>query len=138
MVDHELLRDEGILVIRPEGSLEAADFQEIAQEIDPYITANGRLHGVLIDAESFPDWKDLAALAAHLRFAREHHRKIEKVAVVSDSNFISSAPQIAGHFVQGTCDAFPIRKWMKRLPGFKNSAFGSAPCCRRSFADAEA
>ena len=106
MVDHELLRDEGILVIRPEGSLEAADFQEIAQEIDPYIKANGILHGVLIDAESFPDWKDLAALAAHLRFARDHHRKIEKVAVVSDSNFITSAPQIAGHFVQADVRRF--------------------------------
>jgi SpoIIAA-like len=106
MVDHDLRRDEGILVIRLEGSLEAADFQKIAQEIDPYIEANGKLHGVLIDAESFPGWKDLAALVAHLRFAREHHRKIEKVAVVSDSNFLTLAPQIAGHFVQADVRRF--------------------------------
>ena len=57
MVNHELLRDEGILIIRPEGSLEASDFQKIAQEIDPYIEANGKLHGVMIDAEAFPGWK---------------------------------------------------------------------------------
>jgi hypothetical protein len=100
VVNYELLRNEGILVIRPQYSLEASDFQRIAQEIDPYIEANGKLIGVLIDAESFPGWKDLAALVAHLRFAREHHRKIERLAVVSDSNLLTLAPQIAGHFVQ--------------------------------------
>ncbi len=53
MVNHELLRDDGILIIRPEGSLEAADFQAIAQDVDPYIQANGKLCGVMIDVCSF-------------------------------------------------------------------------------------
>jgi hypothetical protein len=100
MVDYELLRDEGILVIRPEGSLEAADFQKIARVVDPYIEANGRLRGVMIDAESFPGWKDFAALVAHLKFVKDHHRKIEKIAAVSDSSFLAVAPKIASHFVQ--------------------------------------
>ena len=51
MVNYELLRPDGILMIRPVASLEAADFQQIAQEVDPYIEANGKLHGLLIDAE---------------------------------------------------------------------------------------
>lgn len=100
MVHSELLADEGILVIRPSGSLEAADFQRIAAEVDPYIEANGKLHGLMIEAESFPGWKDFAALVAHLKFVREHHRKIEKIAAVSDSSFLSIAPKIASHFVQ--------------------------------------
>ena len=100
MVDYELLRSEGILVIRPKASLEATDFQKIAQEVDPYIEANGKLHGVMIDAESFPGWKDFAALVAHLKFVRDHHRKIEKIAAVSDSSFLAIAPKIASHFVQ--------------------------------------
>ena len=88
MVNHELLRDEGILIIRPEGSLEASDFQAIAQEIDPYIEAHGKLHGLLIDAAAFPGWKDFAALLAHFKFVKGHHQKIEKIAAVSDSNFL--------------------------------------------------
>ena len=107
MVSHELLRHEGILIIRPEDSLEASDFQNIAQEIDPYIEANGKLHGVMIDTESFPGWKDLAALVAHLKFVRDHHRKIEKIAAVSDSGFLSIAPKIASHFVQADVRHFP-------------------------------
>jgi hypothetical protein len=100
MVTYELLRPEGILVIRPEGSLEASDFEKIAQEVDPYIEASGKLHGVMIDAESFPGWKNFAALVAHLRFVKDHHRKIEKIAAVSDSSFLTIAPKIASHFVQ--------------------------------------
>jgi len=100
MVEYELLRAEGILVLRPRDRLEAADFERLAQEIDPHIEANGKLHGILLDAEAFPGWNDFAALVAHLRFVRDHHRKVERIAVVSDSTFLSVAPKIAGHFVQ--------------------------------------
>jgi len=107
MVNYELLRDEGILIIHPEGSLEASDFQKIAQEVDPYIEANGKLRGVMIDAESFPGWKDFAALVAHLKFVQGHHRNIEKIAAVSDSGFLAIAPKIASHFVQAEVRHFP-------------------------------
>lgn len=100
MVNFELLRNEGILVIRPQGALEAADFQRIAEQVDPYIEAQGKLHGLLIDAESFPGWQDFGALVAHLRFVKDHHRQIEKIAAVSDSKFLAVAPKIASHFVQ--------------------------------------
>jgi SpoIIAA-like len=100
MVEHELLQADGILVLRPHGRLEAADFQNLAAKVDPYIEANGKLHGILLNAEAFPGWKDFTALLAHLKFVREHHRKIERIAVVSDSSFLSFAPKIATHFVQ--------------------------------------
>ena len=100
MVDHELREAEGILVLRPTGRLEAADFENLARRVDPHIEANGKLHGIMLDAEAFPGWQDFAALVAHLRFVRDHHRKVERVAVVSDSTFLSVAPKIASHFVQ--------------------------------------
>jgi hypothetical protein len=119
MVDFELLTEEGILILRPRASLEATDFQRIAAEVDPYIAANGKLHGVLVDAPSFPGWKDFAALVAHLKFVKEHHRKIEKIAAVSDSTFLSFAPKIAAHFVQADVRHFPqaqaaeARNWLR-------------------------
>ena len=106
MVEHELLRDEGILIIRPKGRLEAADFVALAGEIDPYIEANGKLHGLLLDAEAFPGWADFAALVAHLKFVRDHHHKIRRVAVVSDSTFLTVAPRFASHFVRATVRHF--------------------------------
>ena|SRR5215475_15328403 len=125
MLNHELLRDEGILIIRPEGSLEASDFQAIAQEIDPYIEAHGKLHGLMIDAPAFPGWKDFAALLAHFRFVKGHHQKIEKIAAVSDSNFLAIAPQIASHFVQAEVRHFPHSQMAEAHAWLRQSSAGN-------------
>jgi hypothetical protein len=100
MLNYELLRDEGILVVTPSGPLEASDFQRLSRQVDPYIAEKGGLRGLMVCAESFPGWSDFAALIAHLKFVRDHHRAIAKVAAVTDSGFLSIAPRIASHFVK--------------------------------------
>jgi len=99
MISHELLRERGILIVIPEGPLEKNDFEALAREVDPYIEAQGKLNGLLISARLFPGWKDFAALVSHLRFVKNHHQKIRKVAAVTDSGFLSILPHIANHFV---------------------------------------
>ena len=98
MLKFELLRDAGVLVVEPRDALTAEDFQAIAQTVDPYIRDNGRLTGLLIDAPSFPGWESFAALIEHIRFVRDHHRNIDRVAAVTDSQILSIAPTIAQHF----------------------------------------
>jgi hypothetical protein len=107
MLNYTLRQAEGILLLSPGSPLESTDFEKLAQEVDPYIEQHGKLHGLMIDAESFPGWKDFAGLLAHLRFVKNHHQKIQKVAVVSDSNFLSYAPKVASHFVQAELKHFP-------------------------------
>ena len=99
-ISFELLRDEGILVVEPQGTLEASDFAALTREVDPYIEANGRLCGLMIQSESFPGWGDFGALISHLAFIRDHHRNIGRIAAVTDSAFLSIAPRIASHFVK--------------------------------------
>jgi hypothetical protein len=99
MISHELLRERGILIVIPEGPLEKNDFEALARDVDPYIEAQGKLNGLLISARLFPGWKDFAALVSHLRFVKNHHQKIRKVAAVTDSGFLSILPHIANHFV---------------------------------------
>jgi tRNA U38,U39,U40 pseudouridine synthase TruA len=99
MINYELRHDEGILVLHPEGPLEAADFISITNQVDTYLAGHGMLHGVLIHANSFPGWKDFAAMLAHLKFLKEHIQKIEKVAVVADGALANIMPDIANHFV---------------------------------------
>lgn len=100
MLTHQLLPAEGILIIRPEAPLEAADFQKVAREIDPYIEANGKLHGVMIDAESFAGWDDCAALMAHFRFVRDHQQNIARLALVTDADSLAFASGVIKHFVR--------------------------------------
>jgi len=98
MIKFELLKDAGLLIVEPRGALTAEDFRAISQTVDPYITDNGKLTGLLIDAPSFPGWESFSALVAHMKFVREHHQKIDRVAVVTDSKILAIAPMIAEHF----------------------------------------
>lgn len=100
MLNHELMRGEGILIVTPEGCLEAADFERLAGEVDSYIEEKGALNGLMIYVKSFPGWDDFAALLSHIRFVRNHHQKIRKVASVTDNGFLSILPRVARHFVR--------------------------------------
>ena len=106
MIEHELLRERGILVVKPAGTLRAEDFSALAATVDPFIAQHGGLNGLMIEAPSFPGWENFAALVSHLRFVRDHHRQIRRIAVVSDSTFLAVAPKIASHFVSAEIRAF--------------------------------
>ena len=99
MLSHELLQDEAILVVEPKAALESADFEAIAKAVDPFIEQHGDLRGLLIQAEAFPGWRDFAGLISHLRFVRNHHKHIKRVAAVTDSAFGVIGPSLARHFV---------------------------------------
>jgi hypothetical protein len=95
MIEFELLRDSGILVVKLTGTLAADDFRAISSIVDPYISENGKLTGLLVEAPSFPGWKSFDALTGHIRFIRDHQRKIDRVAAVTDSTILAIAPKIA-------------------------------------------
>ena len=100
MIHYELMRDQSILVITPDGPLRKADFEQLAKEVDPFIASNGSLAGLMICAESFPGWDSFGALVAHLKFVSDHHRRIKRIAAVTDNWFLKIMPNIANHFVQ--------------------------------------
>jgi len=100
------LRDKGILVVRPQGAIEAGDFDRLARAIDPYIADHGSLSGLLIEAPSFPGWDFFAAVIEHFKFVRDHHRRIRRVAAVTDDSFLKVAPWIAAHFAHPEIKVF--------------------------------
>jgi len=79
--------------------LSKADFEAAAATVDPYIAKTGALSGVIIHTESFPGWDSFAALLTHLEFVKEHHQRVSRVALVTDSAIGSLAEAIAKHFV---------------------------------------
>lgn len=99
MISHELLRDEGILILTPVGPLESDDFATLARVVDAYISKEGALTGVMIYAESFPGWEDFGALISHFKFVKNNVGDIGKVAAVTDSQFLSVMPKIIDHFI---------------------------------------
>ena len=122
MLQHELLRERGILILKPEGALRAEDFTTLAAAVDPYIEQRGELPGLMIDAPAFPGWENFAALLSHLRFVRDHHRRIRRIAVVSDSTLLAVGPRVASHFVNadvrtfGTAERAAALAWIEGGP----------------------
>lgn len=106
MIHHELLKTEGILIITPDGQLESKDFKMLANTIDPYIETQGKLNGLMIYTELFPGWDNFAAFVSHIKFVKNHHQHIRKVALVTSSNFLSIIPSIIKHFVQAEIKRF--------------------------------
>ena len=110
MIDYDFLLDESILVLRPQGPLEAADFNLLASQLDTWLVDHARLRGVLIHAKSFPGWEDFAAMLAQFKFLKDHIRKIEKVAVVADGAVADVVPGIANHFVHAQVRHFDFMR----------------------------
>lgn len=100
MIKHQFLKDEGILVIEPASTLRARDFDILSAIVDPYIEENGKLEGLIIHAESFPGWHNFSSLLAHIRFVKDHHALIKRVAAVADEGIIAILPAIADRFVK--------------------------------------
>jgi hypothetical protein len=99
MIDAQLLREQGILIVAPVGKLQAEDFERLRLMADPYIEEHGGLNGLLIDAESFPGWEDFSSMLSHIQFVRNYQRKIKRVAAVTDNGFLAILPKVAEHFV---------------------------------------
>lgn len=121
MLNYELNRMDSILIIKPVGSLESTDFEKLIQEVDPYIEEEGKLNGLMVYAESFPGWDNFAAFLSHIKFVKNHHQKIKKIAAVTGSGFLSIMPQVANHFVKAEIRHFDYNdkdaalNWLKDL-----------------------
>lgn len=118
MIDHSFDAASSILHLRPRDALTKEDFAQIARTVDPHIEKKGALTGIIIEFSAFPGWDSLGAMAAHLRFVREHHKKVKKIAVVTDARLGAVAEKLASHFVAATIKHFPAgqtdaaRKWI--------------------------
>jgi len=107
MLDHSLDAVHSILYLRPKGALTKEDFAQLATVVDPHIEKTGDLAGLVLEAAKFPGWESVGALAAHLRFVREHHKRVKKIAIVTDSAMGSVGEKLASHFVAAEIKHFP-------------------------------
>ena len=120
MINVQVLRDEGIIIVEPAGTLEEDDFEKLAKEIDAFSEDKGRLIGLVIHTKSFPGWDDFSAFLHHMKFVKEHHKQIQRVAIVTDSKLGEIGPSIAKHFVSAELKHFPFdsfdeaKQWIQK------------------------
>jgi len=118
MLNVDLNEVEGIAILEPDGELSESDFKSAAKIIDPYIEKFGKLNGIVIHVRSFPGWDSFSSLITHLKFIKEHHKKVSRVAFATDSPIGSFAENFASHFVNAEIRNFSFseleasKKWI--------------------------
>jgi len=108
MLDYSVMRPEGILVLKPRAPLTKEDFTGLSAAVNAYLSDHAKLHGVLIEAKEFPGWKDFDGFTAHMHFVKDNHKKIERIAVVTDSHMANVAESLGRHFTSAEVKHFPF------------------------------
>ena len=118
MISLELKKADGIVIIEPSGVLEETDFTRLSKEIDAYINEKGRINGVIIHTKKFPGWKNFGAFRNHMKFIKGHHKKVKRVAAVTDSKIMLIVLRIANFFISAEIKHFnyadmdAAKKWI--------------------------
>jgi hypothetical protein len=106
MITVNIDKQSSIATLVPHGALSKDDFTSISNTIDPYIEENGHLSGLVIHTKDFPGWDSFGALTAHLKFVKQHHTEIDRVALSTDSKTGNVAESLANHFVKAEVKTF--------------------------------
>ena len=118
MIDAQLDAASSILYLRPKAALAQEDFAALGRIVDPYLETHGSLAGIVVEAAAFPGWDSFGALVAHVRFVRDHHRRVRRIAVVTDAALGDVAEKLGSHFVAAEIQHFPAgqldaaRRWV--------------------------
>ena len=119
MLEVKIDKENGLAILKPHGALSKEDFDSAAMVIDPFIVeSEGKLNGIIIYTKSFPGWEDFAALSRHITFVKNHHKKIKRLAFVTDTSVIEFSKVIAAPFVEAEIKVFDYddfdeaKKWV--------------------------
>ncbi len=97
---------DAVVTLEPKGKLREDDFSLAAKVIDPFIEKYGKLKGIIIYVKDFQGWDSFKGLLKHLEFIKEHHKKVSRVALVTDSIIGDFAEHLGSHFVYAEVKKF--------------------------------
>lgn len=106
MIKIVVMENDGIVVVEPVGPLRRADFETLAREIDEHSDDSNRLTGLIIHTKLFPGWDDFNAFRQHLKFVKQHHKALKRIAIVTDSIVGTIGPALADPFISAQIKHF--------------------------------
>jgi hypothetical protein len=118
MMQVHLNEKEYIAILKPSARLSESDFNSARDIIDPFIDNYEKLNGIIIYVETFSGWDSFGALISHLKFINGYHKKISKVAIVTNSMVGEFAQDIGKHFITAEIKHFDFtdlekaKKWI--------------------------
>ncbi len=118
MLKIDLDKKASTLILEPKEAFQCKDFEEVTKLVDPFIQSSGQLKGIIIYVKDFHGWDSFSALVRHLKFIKNHHKKVSHIAFVTDSLIGDLAEHMGSHFVQAQVKHFPfthlkeVKQWI--------------------------
>ncbi len=78
--------------------LKADDFSSVAPKVDAFIEKHDKV-SVLLDLSGFHGWENVAAARTHFTFIKDHHKRIERIAVVANKTWQHWIAAVIGTFI---------------------------------------
>lgn len=105
----------GCFILEPRGKLSRGDFDVLIDRFNEKVNTTDTIPNLVVHTRDFPGWTDFAAMMGHLSFVRDHHKLIDKIALVSDARVLDIAPKIARHFLFARIRHFPADDMVEAL-----------------------
>ena len=91
--------DGDVLGVRPEGPITREDVATLTRAADEYLAGHPKIAGVMVETRTFPGFASVGAFADYARFIADHHARVRRVALVTDSALAPIAEFMANHVV---------------------------------------
>jgi hypothetical protein len=91
--------DGDVLVLRPDGPITREDVATLTRTADQYLVSHAKISGVMVQTQRFPRFASVGAFADYARFIADHHARVPRVALVTDSALAPVAEFMANHVV---------------------------------------
>src|SRR6516162_3628529 len=113
--------DGDVLGVRPEGPITRDDVATLTRTADDYLVGHPKIAGVMVETRTFPGFASVGAFADYARFIADHHARVRRLALVTDSALAPIAEFMANHVVGVEMRHYPFAEgtaalaWL-RLP----------------------
>jgi len=91
--------DGDVLRVQPEGPITSDDVATLTRTVDEYLSDRPKIAGVMVETPAFPGFASVGAFADYARFIADHHARVRRVALVTNSALAPVAEFMANHVV---------------------------------------
>jgi len=113
--------DGDVLRVRPDGPITGEDVATLTRMADDHLATHPKIAGVMVHTQKFPGFASVAAFADYARFIADHHARVRRLALVTDSALAPIAEFVANHVVGLEMRPFPFAEETAALAWLRSS-----------------
>ena len=98
MIDFHPQNDGNLVALKFSGKISHEEFEALTPMLDAQIEKDGGKIRLLLDFVDFEGWEDLHALWDHFVLVKDHHKFVERIAVLGDEEWTRRFAELAVRF----------------------------------------